>query len=80
MTCGGCVLSAAGATAAASAWGTSGRTRRHLGAGFENEGSDYTVLWTELPFVVLAGAVLPALAWGLLAYLLSRRGRSRRHR
>ncbi|CAL9470283.1 hypothetical protein SUDANB6_02823 [Streptomyces sp. enrichment culture] len=78
--CGGCLLSAAGATAATLWWGSSGRTRRHLGGGFEGEGSDYGVLWTELPLVIVTGAVLPALAWGLVAYLLSRRRRSERHR
>jgi hypothetical protein len=79
-TCGGCLLSAAGATAATLWWGTSGRTQRHLGNGFEGEGTDYGVLWTELPLVAVAGAVLPALAWGLVAYRLSRRRRSERHR
>ncbi|MFF8451750.1 hypothetical protein ACF06Q_29250 [Streptomyces leeuwenhoekii] len=79
-TCGGCLLSAAGATAATLWWGTSGRTRRHLGDGFEGEGTDYGVLVTELPLVAVAGAVLPALAWGLVAYALSRRRRSERHR
>lgn len=53
VTCGGCSLSAAGATAAPLLWLSMPRTQRHLGGGFENEGMDLTVLLTELPFVVL---------------------------
>jgi hypothetical protein len=49
------------------------RTRRHLGGGFENEGMDFTVLLTELPFVVLGGAFLPLLALTLLMRLRDRR-------
>ncbi|MFJ4201714.1 hypothetical protein ACIP2Y_19050 [Streptomyces sviceus] len=73
VTCGGCALSAVGATAAPLLWLSMPRTRRHLGGGFENEGMDYSVLLTELPFVVLAGAFLPLLAFTLLSRLLDRR-------
>jgi hypothetical protein len=45
------------------------RTQRHLGGGFENEGMDFTVLLTELPFVVLGGAFLPLLVLTLLVRL-----------
>jgi hypothetical protein len=66
-TCGGCVLSAVGATAAPLLWLSMPRTRRHLGGAFENEGMDLSVLLTELPFVVLGGAFLPLLILTLLA-------------
>ncbi|MGP4048625.1 hypothetical protein [Streptomyces sp. 2A115] len=74
-SCGGCVLSIAGATAAALTWASSARTRRHMGAGFEGEGTDYSVLLTELPLVVAAGAALPALACALLIHQMRRRRR-----
>ncbi|MFF7050640.1 hypothetical protein ACFY94_19975 [Streptomyces griseorubiginosus] len=66
VTCGGCVLSAAGATAAPLLWLSMPRTERHLGAGFENEGLNLTVLLTELPLVILAGAFLPVLILTLI--------------
>ncbi|MGW1670243.1 hypothetical protein [Streptomyces sp. NPDC002324] len=62
--------------AATLAWSTSDRTRRHLGGGFEGEGTDYTVLATELPFVALAGAALPAAVCLAIAWLWARRRRS----
>jgi hypothetical protein len=73
VTCGGCALSAAGATAAPLLWLFMPRTRRHLGGGFENEGMDLSVLLTELPFVVLGGAFLPLLVLTLLVRLTGRR-------
>ncbi|MFF4059335.1 hypothetical protein ACFYZ8_21685 [Streptomyces sp. NPDC001668] len=73
VTCGGCALSVAGAIGAPSLWLSLPRTRRHLGGGFENEGMDWTVLLTELPFVVLGGALLPLLALTLLVRLTGRR-------
>ncbi len=77
LTCGGCAVSAVGAGTALTLWGTSSRTRRHLGQGFENEGMDLGAAVAELPFVFLAGALLPALLWGAAAWLLTRgRGRS----
>ncbi|MGX1476332.1 UNVERIFIED_CONTAM: hypothetical protein RKD50_005140 [Streptomyces canus] len=69
VTCGGCALSAAGATVAPLLWLSMPRTQRHLGGGFENEGMDFTVLLTELPFVVLGGAFLPLLVLTLLVRL-----------
>ncbi|WP_020134450.1 hypothetical protein [Streptomyces sp. 351MFTsu5.1] len=66
VTCGGCALSAAGATAAPLLWLSLPRTGRHLGGGFENEGMDLTVLLTELPLVILAGAFLPVLILTLI--------------
>jgi len=70
VTCGGCLLSMVGASAATLLWLFSARTRIHLGNGFENEGMDLSVLFTELPLVFLAGAVLPALVYALLARAL----------
>ncbi|WP_406218407.1 hypothetical protein [Streptomyces canus] len=72
VTCGGCALSAAGATAAPPLWLSMPRTQRHLGGGFENEGMDLTVLLTELPFVVLGGAFLPLLVFTVLLRLVDR--------
>lgn len=66
VTCGGCALSAAGATAAPLLWLSTPRTERHLGAAFENAGLNLTVLLTELPLVILAGAFLPVLILTLL--------------
>ena len=77
VTCGGCVLSAVGAIGAPSLWLSLPRTRRHLGGGFENEGMDWTVLLTELPFVVLGGALLPLLALTVVMRVVGR-GRPRR--
>lgn len=79
MTCGGCVVSAVGAVGAVWLWGASDRTQRHLGNKFENNGQDLDAALVELPFVVVAGMVLPGLLWGLGAWLLTRRGRSQAH-
>ncbi|MFG2680277.1 hypothetical protein [Streptomyces sp. NPDC048392] len=46
---------------------------------FENNGQDFGAALTELPLVVLAGAVLPALVWASGAWLLARRRRSEFH-
>ncbi|MGW0732196.1 hypothetical protein [Streptomyces sp. NPDC002851] len=68
-----------GAVSAVTLWGVSGRTRVHLGGGFEGNGTDFSVLWTELPLVAVAGAVLPVvgLVLGLrLLRVLRRPGRT----
>ncbi|MFH8445275.1 hypothetical protein ACH4D3_29150 [Streptomyces sp. NPDC018026] len=75
-TYGGCLVSMAGAAGALWLWGASDRTQRHLGNEFENNGQDFGAVLTELPFVFLAGAVVPAVVWGLGAWLLGRRRRS----
>ncbi|MCD7443533.1 hypothetical protein K4B79_35645 [Streptomyces lincolnensis] len=82
VTFGGCALSLVGALTAPLLWLDTDRTRIHLGRGFEGEGTDYIVLLTELPLVVLTGAALPLLACALLNRLLDgRRDRaSDRHR
>ncbi|MZE44512.1 hypothetical protein GTY49_16470 [Streptomyces sp. SID5477] len=76
MTGGGCLVSAAGVVGAVWLWGSSDRTQRHLGNEFENNGQDFGAALTELPFVFLAGAVVPAVVWGLGAWLLGRRRRT----
>ncbi|WP_432098379.1 hypothetical protein [Streptomyces sp. WAC 04229] len=58
-------------------WAASDRTQRHLGLKFENNGQDFGAALVELPLVVVVGAVLPGLVWGLGAWLLTRRGRER---
>ncbi|MFJ4272005.1 hypothetical protein ACIP29_15780 [Streptomyces coelicoflavus] len=76
VTGGGCLVSAAGVVGAVWLWGSSDRTQRHLGNEFENNGQDFGAALTELPFVFLAGAVVPAVVWGLGAWLLGRRRRT----
>lgn len=77
VTGGGCAVSFAGAVAAVVVWWQTARTQRHLGNEFENNGQDFGAVLTELPFVFLAGAVVPAVIWGAGAWLLGRRRRSR---
>ncbi|CAM5228706.1 putative protein OS=Streptomyces tendae OX=1932 GN=GUR47_19830 PE=4 SV=1 [Streptomyces tendae] len=77
VTGGGCAVSLAGAVGAVVVWGQTSRTQRHLGNGFENNGQDFGAVLTELPLVFLAGAVVPAVLWGLGAWLLGRRRRPR---
>jgi hypothetical protein len=70
--CGCCALSAVGALTAVLVWSSTPRIERRLRGGFEGEGMDYTVLVTELPLIVAAGAALPALACLLLMFLVRR--------
>ncbi|MEU9554679.1 hypothetical protein [Streptomyces fumanus] len=77
VTCAGCLLSAAGAASALWLWGSSGRTWRHLGHGFEGEGTDYGAVLLEFPLVLTGGALLPALLWASAVRLLGRRGNRR---
>ncbi|WP_406147783.1 hypothetical protein [Streptomyces sp. NBC_01012] len=51
-------------------WSSSRRTDIHMGGGFEGEGEDISVLWTELPFVLLAAGVLPVVVWLLTVRVL----------
>ncbi|MFJ6853667.1 hypothetical protein ACIQM3_24585 [Streptomyces sp. NPDC091271] len=76
---GGCATAALGAATALYVWGSSLRTGLHMGAGFEGHGRDLSVLWTELPLVLLAGALIPPLTW-LLTLRLLRGPRSLRSR
>ncbi|RII08573.1 hypothetical protein DSC45_33190 [Streptomyces sp. YIM 130001] len=71
----GGLLAIVGALAALYVWVVSRRTDVHLGGGFEGEGEDLSVLWTELPLVVLAGALVPAGAWLLARRVLPLRAR-----
>ncbi|MFJ8754008.1 hypothetical protein ACIREO_32485 [Streptomyces sp. NPDC102441] len=70
---GGCATAALGAATALYVWGSSRRTGLHMGAGLEGHGRDLSVLWTELPLVLSAGALIPPLTWLLTLRLL--RGR-----
>ncbi|WP_030621726.1 hypothetical protein [Streptomyces fulvoviolaceus] len=70
LSCGGCLVSAVGALTALLVWASSDRTRRHMGGGFEGEGTDYGAVLTELPLVALAGALVPAFACVLLVRLM----------
>ncbi|MGW4313533.1 hypothetical protein ACWEM1_12655 [Streptomyces sp. NPDC004491] len=74
---GGCATAALGAATALYVWGASGRTQRHMGAGFEGQGRDLSVLWTELPLVLLAGMLTPPAVWLLTMRLLHGHGRLR---
>ncbi|MFJ8882519.1 hypothetical protein ACIRJR_03800 [Streptomyces sp. NPDC102402] len=74
---GGCATAALGAVTALYVWGSSRRTGVHMGRGFEGEGQDLSVLWTELPLVLLAGALVPPAAWLLALRLLRGRGAPR---
>ncbi|MFD5804873.1 hypothetical protein [Streptomyces sp. NPDC127020] len=71
------MVSAVGVVGAVWLWAASDRTQRHLGLKFENNGQDFGAALVELPLVVVVGAVLPGLVWGLGAWLLTRRGRER---
>lgn len=46
--------------------------RHPPGRRLRGEGEDLSVLWTELPFVVLAAGVLPVAVWLLTVRLLRR--------
>ncbi|MFE9722330.1 hypothetical protein ACFYQ5_01635 [Streptomyces sp. NPDC005794] len=71
---GGCAAAALGAGIALYIWGSSLRTGLHMGMGFEGQARDLSVLWTELPLVLLAGALIPPVAWLLPLRLLRGRG------
>ncbi|WP_406463242.1 hypothetical protein OHB07_17820 [Streptomyces sp. NBC_00111] len=74
---GGCAAAALGAVTALYVWGSSHRTGVHLGTGFEGQGRDLSVLWTELPLVLLAGTLVPPVSWLLTLRLLGGRARPR---
>ncbi|MEU1216509.1 hypothetical protein ACFYSH_26450 [Streptomyces sp. NPDC005791] len=71
---GGCATAAIGAAVAVYVWASSRRTGLNMGMGFEGHSRDLSVLWTELPLVLLAGALIPPLAWLLPLRLLRGRG------
>ncbi|CAM5504918.1 hypothetical protein SATRM34S_03745 [Streptomyces atroolivaceus] len=76
---GGCATAALGAATALYVWASSLRTGLHMGAGFEGHARDLSVLWTELPLVLLAGALIPPVTW-LLTLRLPRGHRTVRSR
>ncbi|MFE4453509.1 hypothetical protein [Streptomyces sp. NPDC056796] len=71
---GGCAAAALGAVTALYVWGSSRRTGLHMGTGLEGNGRDLSVLFTELPLVLLAGALIPPVSWLLTLRLLRGRG------
>ncbi|MEV6259559.1 hypothetical protein AB0M42_02155 [Streptomyces sp. NPDC051784] len=67
---GGCAAALSGVVTALYVWGSSRRTRVHAGAGFEGQGRDLSALLTDLPFVLLAGILIPPAVWLLTLRLL----------
>ncbi|WP_037843773.1 hypothetical protein [Streptomyces sp. NRRL F-5126] len=59
----GCLLAGLGAVAAPLAWAP--RAAISVGGGFEGQARDLSVLFVDLPLVVLGGALVPLLAWAL---------------
>ncbi|MEU8709409.1 hypothetical protein [Streptomyces sp. NPDC048565] len=57
------IPAASSAAVALAVWGSSRRTRVHMGGGFEGQGQDESVLWTELPLVLLGAGLLPMAVW-----------------
>ncbi|WP_128378296.1 hypothetical protein [Streptomyces cavernae] len=63
-TCGaGCLLAGLGAATAALAWAP--RAAISVNGGFEGHSRDLSVLFVDLPLVLLGGALVPLLAWAL---------------
>ncbi|WP_320777231.1 hypothetical protein [Streptomyces sp. CRN 30] len=60
----GCLLAGAGAVAAVLAWAP--LAADNVTGGFEGQHRDLSVLWVDLPLVLLGGALLPVLVWGAL--------------
>jgi hypothetical protein len=59
----GCFLAGLGAAAAALVWAP--QAEPSIDGGFEGHARDLSVLYIDLPLVVLGGALLPLLAYGL---------------
>ncbi|MFD6339284.1 hypothetical protein [Streptomyces sp. NPDC060131] len=59
----GCFLGVLGATTAALVWAP--RAAFSIDGGFEGHARDLSVLFVDLPLIVLGGALVPLLAWGL---------------
>ena len=59
----GCLLAGFGAVTAPLAWAP--RATISVNGGFEGHARDLSVLYIDLPLVVLGGALLPPLAWAL---------------
>ncbi|WP_326810043.1 hypothetical protein OIE62_37295 [Streptomyces scopuliridis] len=59
----GCFLAGLGATTAALVWAP--RAAFSIDGGFEGHARDLSVLFVDLPLIVLGGALVPAFAWAL---------------
>ncbi|MGW5170615.1 hypothetical protein ACWEQ1_24910 [Streptomyces nodosus] len=59
----GCLLAALGATTAPVVWAP--RAAFSIGGGFEGHARDLSVLFIDLPLIVLGGALIPLFAWAL---------------
>ncbi|MFF7360292.1 hypothetical protein [Streptomyces sp. NPDC008125] len=67
----GCLLAGFGAMAAPLLWAP--RAAINVEGGLEGHARDLSVLWIDLPLVVLGGAVVPLLVWALTRRLTYRR-------
>lgn len=61
--CAGCLLAGLGAAAAPLVWAP--RAAVSIDGGFEGHARDLSVLFIDLPLIVLGGALVPLLAWAL---------------
>jgi hypothetical protein len=59
----GCLVVGLGATTAALVWAP--RARFSIEGGFEGHARDLSVLFVDLPLIVLGGALTPLFAWAL---------------
>jgi hypothetical protein len=59
----GCLLAGLGATTAPLAWAPQAAVS--IDGGFEGHVRDWSVLFVDLPLIVLGGALVPLLAWAL---------------
>ncbi|MDN0197969.1 hypothetical protein [Streptomyces sp. S.PNR 29] len=59
----GCLLAGVGAAVAPLVWAP--RAAISVEGGFEGHARDLSVLWIDLPLVVLGGAAVPLVVWGL---------------
>lgn len=61
--CAGCLLAGLGAATAPLVWAPRAASSVH--GGFEGQARDLSVLFVDLPLIVLGGALVPLLSWGL---------------
>lgn len=59
----GCLLAGLGATTAALVWAP--RAAFSIDGGFEGHARDLSVLFVDLPLILLGGALLPLFTWAL---------------
>ncbi|MFE7123834.1 hypothetical protein [Streptomyces sp. NPDC057617] len=66
----GCLLAGLGAATAALAWAP--RAAVSVDGGFEGHARDLSVLYVDLPLVLLGGALVPLLVWALITRWVGR--------